>query len=213
MSVRSFFKLAGNLVALTLTAPFGLLCWLEKPTSALVLFRLFGQCFAIAPGLPGMMLRRGFYVWTLKSCSWNCHIGYGTVLNHRGAEISDGAYIGDYALIGHVRIGRDSLIGSRTSLMSGGQQHHLTAEGKWSATSPDSLSTITIHNDVWIGEGAIIMADVGERCMVSAGAVVAAPIKNGIMVAGNPARFVRNLELPPPAPAVEPMAGIAQGRA
>jgi acetyltransferase-like isoleucine patch superfamily enzyme len=135
------------------------------------------------------------------------------LFSHRGAEISDGVYIGDYALLGHVRIGQDSLIGSRTSLMSGGQQHRLTAEGKWSATDSAALTTITVGNDVWIGEGAIIMADVGERSMVSAGAVVAAPIKAGIMVAGNPARFVRRLELPAPAEVVKTADRVAEGQA
>jgi serine acetyltransferase len=43
----------------------------------------------------------------------------------------------------------------------------------------------------------VIMADVGPRCMVAAGAVVAAPLPEGVMVAGNPARFVRRITSEP----------------
>ena len=52
---------------------------------------------------------------------------------------------------------------------------------------------------MWIGEGAILMADVGDGAMVSAGAVVSAPVPKRVMVAGNPARFVKKLEAPKPA--------------
>ena len=48
----------------------------------------------------------------------------------------------------------------------------------------------------WIGEGAIVMADTGEGCMVAAGAVVSAEVPPHTMVAGNPARFVRRVDGP-----------------
>jgi acetyltransferase-like isoleucine patch superfamily enzyme len=63
----------------------------------------------------------------------------------------------------------------------------------WTPYSSDRLSRVTLENNVWIGEGAIVAADVSEGVMVGAGAVVTTSIKPHVIVAGNPARFVRNL--------------------
>jgi len=52
---------------------------------------------------------------------------------------------------------------------------------------------IQIAPNVWVGEGALIMADVGEGCLVAAGSVVTHDIKDNIIVGGNPARFVRKV--------------------
>jgi serine acetyltransferase len=41
------------------------------------------------------------------------------------------------------------------------------------------------------------MADIGDHCMVAAGSVVASPLPRGVMVAGNPARFVRRITSEP----------------
>ncbi|MFN8545794.1 MAG: hypothetical protein U0807_16550 [Candidatus Binatia bacterium] len=43
----------------------------------------------------------------------------------------------------------------------------------------------------WIGEGAIVLADVGRYAVVGAGAVVVRPVADGVTVVGNPARPVR----------------------
>ena len=59
--------------------------------------------------------------------------------------------------------------------------------GLWKAESCPS------QRFVECGEGAVVMANVGAQCMVAAGAVVSSPVPDGIMVAGNPARFVRKV--------------------
>ena len=49
---------------------------------------------------------------------------------------------------------------------------------------------ITIADDVWIGIGAIVMADVGERGVVAANAVVTEPVAPYTVVGGVPARVI-----------------------
>lgn len=156
------------------------------------IFDLWTHVMAQLPGLPGQFLRRNFYRWLLPACAENVIIGYGALLD-RKAELGPGAYVGTYALIGWVQVGEGSLIGSRASIPSGGGQHRFLPSGTWSATDHTRMKRVTIGAHTWIGEGAVIMADVGERCMVAAGAVVAAPLPDGVMVAGNPARFVRRV--------------------
>jgi acetyltransferase-like isoleucine patch superfamily enzyme len=45
----------------------------------------------------------------------------------------------------------------------------------------------------WVGEGAIIMADVGAHSIVSSGAVVIHATPDRVLVGGNPARVIREL--------------------
>ncbi len=54
---------------------------------------------------------------------------------------------------------------------------------------------ITIGDDVWIGGGAIICPGVtiGSKSVIGAGAVVTKDVPSGVVVAGNPARILRQL--------------------
>ncbi len=56
-----------------------------------------------------------------------------------------------------------------------------------------SKGAVTVHNDAWIGTGAIILSGVtiGEGAVVAAGAVVTKDIPAGAIAAGNPARIVK----------------------
>jgi len=67
-------------------------------------------------------------------------------------------------------------------------------DGKWTPYSADSLATVKLDKNAWIGEGAIIAADVGEGSMAGAGSVVTTKVKAHIIVTGNPARFVKKLD-------------------
>ena len=77
--------------------------------------------------------------------------------------------------------------------MSGKYQHRLDEHGRWTACGPESLRQIQIGPDAWLGEGAIVMADVGASSLVAAGAVVSSSLPVGIVVGGNPARFIKKI--------------------
>lgn len=159
------------------------------------MFQFWAQVWALAPGLPGMYLRRAFYQWTLAQCDSNWHIGFGSLFTHPTAVVEPEVYVGCYALIGTARLGRRALIGSRVSILSGGRQHEWNAAGHWSATVDSRLDMVEIGADCWLGEGAIVMATIGEGAMVAAGAVVGSPVPPRVLVAGNPARFTRRLDV------------------
>lgn len=194
--MKLFFKNVLNLISkilvLPLVIPTRLEQWLVSQHAELV-FSTCAQIVAILPGIPGSFLRRAFYALTLEECSSHCHIGFGTIVSHRGTVIKDHVYIGTYALIGTARIGEHSLIGSRTSILSGRALHLLEENGMWSAYSPDRLAEINIGKNVWIGEGAIIVANIGEGCMIGAGSVVTVDTKPQVVMSGNPARFIKKL--------------------
>lgn len=64
---------------------------------------------------------------------------------------------------------------------------------------PASSAPVRIGNGTWIGARAIVLPGVriGSRCVVAAGAVVSRDVPDETLVAGNPARVVRELRYPP----------------
>lgn len=193
--MKRTLKRLGQIISLTLTSPAGFACWVEQKGNrkAERVFGFFSQLFALVPGLPGVYLRIAFYRWTLDACSLESAIGFGSVVSHRTTEIGPNVYIGSYALIGSSRIGVACLIGSRVSLLSGGWLHTRDLHGMWTPTEHSKMQQIVIGDHVWIGEGAVVMADVGAGAMVAAGSVVSSDVKPDVIVGGNPARFVRTL--------------------
>jgi virginiamycin A acetyltransferase len=199
-------KRACNLVSLAIMSPCALSCWAESRLGSTrnSCFDLWVHVVACLPGPPGMFLRRAFYRWTLEACAEEVTIGFGALFSRRSTRLEHGAYVGPYAIVGSASIGENSLIGSRASLLSGGHQHRLLPSGEWSATDERQKTRIEIGSNTWVGEAALLMANVGSGCMVAAGAVVSSPVPSGIMVGGNPARFVQRLVVPaatPPVPA------------
>lgn len=200
---RQMLKNVGGWLALALVSPCAAITAIaSRLGDRNETFNFWAHVFAVAPGLPGMYLRRAFYRWTLDDCAPNCHIGFGVVFTQRNVRIEQDAYIGPYSLVGASVLRRGCLIGSRTSIVSGRNIHELQPDGTWGPTKPGKLRPVDVGEHSWIGEASTLIADIGRGALVGAGSVVAAPVPPGVMVAGNPARFVRVLQ--PPASSVPP---------
>lgn len=186
-------------ICLILVSPLILLARLEQHLwDGEAWFGLLAQLLAPVPGLPGGYLRGAYYFGTLKQCSWETRVGYGSIFTHRGGSLGERASMGAYCVIGHANIGAGAMIGSRVSIPSGKRQH-LDDNGE---LSPDTrYDVVTIGPHTWVGEGAIIMADVGERCIVSAGAVVIKAMPSHSVIGGNPARVIKLMKTADESPA------------
>jgi len=202
-NIRYILKKIANSIALCVAAIPGFTCWVETRAchQSEALFSFWSHCFALLPGYPGVYLRKAYYQLTLDHCSSDCFIGFGTLFSHRQAIVNHSAYIGCYSLIGSANICEGALIGSRVSILSGTELHELDAEGRWTSADLSKLRQVIIGSHSWIGEGAIIMANIGNGSLVASGSVVSTAVPAGILVAGNPARFVRKLR---PASDLEP---------
>lgn len=199
--MRILIKLLLNKLAQLVTLPIALTCWAEYTLNrnSEVVFSFWTNVFALIPGLPGVFLRRGFYSLTLEQCSTNCHIGFGSMFCHRSAIVEEKVYLGNYCTIGSAHLGKNCLIGSRASLLSGSEQHVYNDEsGEWSSFTQAGMRQIHIGANAWVGEAAIIMANVGEGTQVAAGAVISSDTRAHVVVAGNPARFIKNLPVSKP---------------
>lgn len=150
----------------------------------------FSQLMSLFPGLSGQYLRRAFYSWVLPRCGEGCVVSFGTVFSHPTVEIGEHAYLGVFCCIGDVSIGDDVLVGSHVSITNGSRQHGTSRLDIPVREQPGEWPRVTIGRDTWIGDRAVVMADVGEHCVVGAGAVVTRPVPDFAIVVGSPARIV-----------------------
>ena len=92
---------------------------------------------------------------------------------------------------GGIRIGDGVMIGPKVSLVTGGHPLPLAERRERLFFAP-----IVIEDDVWIGAAALVMQGVtiGAGAVVAAGAVVTRDVPAGTLVAGVPARVVKEVD-------------------
>lgn len=151
------------------------------------IFTIFAQMVALLPGIPGDYARAAYYCMTLRRCSTETRIMFGTIFAHPGAWVGRLVTIGPYCVLGRAHIGERTLIASHVQILSGPGQHTRDSHGHLT----EGVSTdVEIGPDCWIGAAAVLMANVGAGATVAAGAVVFHPVSPGATVAGNPARAI-----------------------
>ena len=148
------------------------------------------QCAALIPGLSGQYLRRAFLRRVVRECGDDVCICFGTLFSHASIEFGDRVYVGPSCMIGSTTIRRDVLIGSNVSIINGNRQHGIESLDIPVREQPGEYMRITIGEDTWIGDRAIVMADVGKHAVVGAGSVVTKPVDDYAIVVGNPARKI-----------------------
>lgn len=149
------------------------------------------QLFSLIPGLIGEYLRREFYKLSLQKCSDDCCISFGTIFSHPTSNIGKGVYIGAYCTIGTVSLGNNVLLGSNVDIASGKRQHFIQNLDVPIKEQGGKFEKVIIGEDTWIGNGAMIMANVGRKCIVGAGSVVIDDIEDYSIAVGNPAKMIK----------------------
>jgi acetyltransferase-like isoleucine patch superfamily enzyme len=149
------------------------------------------ELLSLVPGKPGIFLGRSFYRMTLGQCSTDCHVGFGTTFAHPDAVIHSGVYIGNRCTLGSVTIERDATIGSNVDILSGRRQHGFAKAGISVQQQQGRFERVRIGRNAWIGNSSVIMADVGDDCVIGAAAVVVKAIEGGSIAVGNPAEVKR----------------------
>lgn len=94
--------------------------------------------------------------------------------------------------VGGIYIGDNCLIGPDVGIYTAG--HQLKPEGR---TLSGYGIRIDIGNDVWIGGHSTILPGVtiGDGAVIAGGSVVTKDVEAGTLVAGNPARFIKQIEV------------------
>ena len=157
----------------------------------------WSQAFSLMPGTCGVYLRRAFYRFALSRCGTGSWIGFGTVFSHRTAAVGRSVYAGVYCCLGDVALEDDVLLGSHVSIMNGSAQHGIARLDIPIREQPGVWPRVTIGRDTWVGDRAVVMADVGAHCVIGAGSVVTKPIPDYAIAVGVPAKVVRYREAAP----------------
>ena len=186
-------KKAIRIGALIAVGPLVVLYWLLRPVSREdSLFAGFSQTMSLFPGLLGSYLRIAFYRCAMTHCASDSYIGFGTLFSHRDTELHSGIYIGPQCNIGLSVIHRNCLLGSGVHVLSGKNQHRFDDPDTPVRLQGGEFTKISLGENTWVGNGAIIMANVGRDCIIGAGTVVTNDIPPGSIVAGNPGKVVRS---------------------
>jgi len=95
-----------------------------------------------------------------------------------------------------IAIGARTMLGANVTVLDT-NFHPLAAEGRRYAPipEPNPEDAVVIGDDVFIGAGAFVLpgARIGAGSVVAAAAVVKGEVPPGVVVAGNPARVVKDL--------------------
>lgn len=161
------------------------------PDRADAVFQAYSQALSMVPGLAGEYLRRGFYALALPGCGADFTVGFGTVFSKQGVTVGDRVYVGMRCTIGHARLADHVTIGSNVDILSGKSQHRFDDLETPIQDQGGTYTTVSIGENSWLGNGAIVMADVGRDCVVGAGSVVVDPLPDRVIAVGNPARAIR----------------------
>ena len=169
--------------------------WVVYRMKALVLdpdraFHDGSQVVSLVPGIVGDWIRREFYRLSLDACADDCCISFGTVMSKRGARIGRRVYVGPGCSLGLVTLADDVLLASHVDILSGAAQHRFDRLDIPVREQGGTVTRVTVGRDAWVGERALVMADVGEQAVVGAASVVTKPVPPRAIAVGTPARVV-----------------------
>ena len=150
------------------------------------------QALGVLPGLLGQYLRRAFLCQVLAECHRSCCIEFGVLFSRAGARIRENVYIGPRSHIGLADIGKDVMLAAGVHVPSGARTHGTDDPSIPMREQEGRLQMVTIGEGAWIGQAAVVLADVGRHSIVGAGAVVTKPVPDHVVAAGVPAKVIRS---------------------
>jgi virginiamycin A acetyltransferase len=149
------------------------------------------QALGLVPGIAGQYLRRAFLARTLASFHWSATVEFGTLFSSASARLDENVYVGPRCHLGLVHLERDVLVGAGVHIPSGSATHGTEEFSRPIREQERPKALVTVGAGAWIGSAAVVMADVGHDSVVGAGSVVTRPVPPQVVVAGSPARVIR----------------------
>lgn len=157
-------------------------------------FVTLSEALSLIPDPIGTKIRYKFYKRFLQKLGRNVQFQFGCVLSYKDIEIGDSVSVGPRSRIGFAKIGSNVMIGHNVIILSGSLHFGFFRSDKpmFNQREFTGRRRVEIGDDVFIGSGSIIMADVPKGCVVSAGTVVKRRFKEYDIIEGNPAKAIYN---------------------
>jgi virginiamycin A acetyltransferase len=149
------------------------------------------QWLSLIPGLTGQYVRRAFLSRALDACHETVVVEWGTTISRAGTRLDEHVYVGPGCRLGLVHVERDVLIAAGVHIPSGPSTHQIDDLSRPIREQGRNEQLVRIGAGAWIGEAAVVMADVGADAVVGAGAVVTRAVPARAIVAGVPAKVIR----------------------
>ena len=162
-------------------------------------FQSLMQCACLVPTFVGVFTRLALLQWMAGRCGRRVTVHLGTLFSTPSVELGENVYISSFCNVGWALIEDYVVLGSNVQITSGKHQHFYERTDIPIALQGGRKTPVRIGRGAWLGNGAIVMADVGEECVIGAGAVVVNPIPPWSVAVGSPARVVADRRSLPPA--------------
>jgi virginiamycin A acetyltransferase len=152
----------------------------------------YSQILSTIPGLSGQFVRRAFYSSVLTECHAESCIQWGTIFSTADVRIARGVYIGARCMVGRAILDEHVTLGSNVDILSGKNQHGFDDPDVPVQDQPGRYEHVRVGTNTWIGNGAIVMADIGARSVIAAGSVVTRALPDDVIAGGNPAKILKH---------------------
>jgi len=170
-------------------APVLALAWLWRAGG--LRFETGSFLVAAMPGSLGVWWRRAWYRRTLLRCGQRLHMNWMAYIYMSESTVGDDVYMGPFSSVVCAHIGDDVMLGTRVAVARGGRQHSFDRRDIPMRQQGGAPRPVTIGRDVWVGTAAVILADVAPGTIVGAGAVVTKTFEPYAILAGVPAKLLR----------------------
>ncbi len=139
------------------------------------------------------VVARTYYRTRFAECGRNVRFDpLSSSISYRNVRVGDNVFIGPGAVIGHATIGSDTMFGPNVHVRDG--YHRFDTVGKTIQENvDDNPGHVTIGEDVWVGEGSVLLrdADVGEGAVIGTKSMVTGRIPPYTVAVGTPARAIK----------------------
>jgi acetyltransferase-like isoleucine patch superfamily enzyme len=170
--------------------------WIARSVVGSRAFGAASESIARIPGMRGVFARQAFYRRTLSHCGRDVSFGWMSVFSMTEARVADRVYIGRFCSLGYADLGEEVMLADGVQILSGGREHTREDVAASMQSQKQWYQRVKVGRGTWIGAGAVVMADVGNYCIIGAGAVVNKPIPDCSLAVGVPARVVKKLPCP-----------------
>jgi acetyltransferase-like isoleucine patch superfamily enzyme len=112
------------------------------------------------------------------------------VIRDPSSRVGDDCILTDHVRVGRAWLGSNVLVGDH-AFIQGRARRYDSRDIPLRLQTPDEAKLVRIGDDVWIGSGARVLADVAAHSVVGAGAVVVRTFAEWSVLGGVPATVIR----------------------